>query len=85
MLFRSEDVHKFAWLNKERTALQLGDDAYCIVPSNVDLGNPAKDYAEYFNTVSEAQIIPQIRGGKIVRYFKVYRLKGLKKVFPSLL
>ena len=80
-----EDVHKFAWLNKERKALQLGDDAYCIVPSNIDVGNPAKDYTEYFNAVSEAQIIPQIRGGKIVRYFKVYRLKSLKKAFPVLL
>ena len=80
-----EDVHKFAWLNKERSALKLGDDAYCIVPSNINVGNQANDYSAYFNTVSEPQIIPQMRGGKIVRYFKLYRLIGCKKLFPCIL
>ena len=28
-----ENIHHFAWLNQERKALKLGDDAYCIVPS----------------------------------------------------
>ena len=80
-----EEVHKFAWLNKQRKTLQLGDDAYCIIPSNVNVGEQNKDYNEFFNTVTEPQIIPQIRGSKIVRYFKLYRLKDCKKVFPSIL
>ena len=32
-----EDIHKFAWLNKEEPRYWLGDDAYSIVPSNLPL------------------------------------------------
>ena len=80
-----EDVHKFAWLNKQRPALQLGDDAYCIVPSNINVGEQTKNYSEYFTAISEPQIITQIRGGKIVRYFKVYRLIGCRKLINKIL
>ncbi len=78
------DVHKFAWLNKERKPLQLGDDAYCIVPSNVPF-NVTEAYSNYFTTIEKPTIIHQIRSGKTVRYFYVYRLKNCKLVPNAIL
>lgn len=72
-----EDVHKFAWLNKERKQLQPGDDAYAIVPSNLPL-NVAETYGQYFSSIEEPVVINQTRSGGVVRYFYVYRLKGCK-------
>jgi 4-amino-4-deoxy-L-arabinose transferase-like glycosyltransferase len=74
-----QDIHKFAWLNKERKPLQLGNDAYCIVPSNVPF-NVAENYAKYFTTIDAPATINQMRGGNAVRYFYVYRLKNCKEV-----
>ena len=74
-----EDLHKFAWLNKERQPLHLGDDAYAIVPSNLPL-NVAETYGRYFTVIEKPVIINQIRSGRVVRYFYVYRMKGCKQV-----
>ena len=72
-----EDLHEFAWLNKERKPLQKGDDAYCIVPSNLPL-NVKEVYGGLFTYIHAPVVINQMRGGKAVRYFYVYRLKGFK-------
>jgi hypothetical protein len=74
-----QDVHKFAWLNKVRKPLQLGDDAYAIVPSNLPL-NVTEAYGSYFTTISAPVVIKQKRSGGVVRYFYVYRLKSCKLV-----
>lgn len=80
-LGKLEDLHEFAWLNKERKALQQGDDAYCIVPSNLPF-NVKEMYGNLFTSVQEPVVINQMRGGKAVRYFYVYRLKGFKGNLP---
>lgn len=67
------DVHQFAWLNKS-TSLSIGDDAYVIVPSNYPL-NVLSLYSKYFKEVQQPVIINQNRGGKVIRYFYVWRLK----------
>ncbi|MES2005034.1 MAG: glycosyltransferase family 39 protein [Bacteroidota bacterium] len=74
-----DDLHKFAWLNKERKKLQLGDDAYAIVPSNLPL-NVMEAYGQYFTSIEQPVVINQTRNGGVVRYFYVYRLKGCKVV-----
>jgi hypothetical protein len=74
-----QDIHKFAWLNRDRKKLQIGDDAYTIVPSNIPL-DVTNQYAEYFNSIQAPVQINQIRNGGVVRYFYVYRLKGCKKI-----
>jgi hypothetical protein len=74
-----EDVHKFAWLNKERKKLNLGDDAYCIVPSNLPM-NVNEVYGKYFTTIENPLVINQIRSKAIVRKFYVYRLKNCKEI-----
>lgn len=79
-----QDIHKFAWLNKERSTLTKGADAYCIVPSNVPF-DVAAAYGSYFETIEAPIKIDQIRGGVIVRYFLVYRLHGCNKIPQPLL
>lgn len=74
-----QDIHKFAWLNKVRKPLALGDDAYCIVPSNVPF-NVQEAYGKDFTTIEPRTVINQMRGGKAVRYFYIYRMKGYRKL-----
>ncbi len=74
-----QDLHKFAWLNKVRQPLQPGDDAYCIVPSNLPL-NVIETYGQYFTVIEKPVVINQRRSGGVVRYFNVYRMKGCKMV-----
>jgi hypothetical protein len=79
-----EELHKFAWLNKEREPLHLGDDAYAIVPSNLPL-NVIETYGRYFTTIEAPAVINQRRSGGIVRFFYVYKMKGCKMVPKAIL
>jgi hypothetical protein len=74
-----QEIHKFAWLNKERRPLYLGEDAYAIVPSNVP-DDVKQAYGKYFTSIDAPVIVEQKRSGKTVRYFYVYRLKKCKLV-----
>lgn len=79
-----DDVHKFAWLNETREPLHIGDDAYVIVPSN--LPENVKDvYGSLFTEILPPVVILQRRGGGVVRYFYVYRLKHCRQVPASIL
>lgn len=73
-----EDIHKFAWLNKVRAPLTPGQDAYVIVPSNLPM-DVQQVYGDYFTSIEKPVTVHQLRGGKTVRYFYVYRLKGCRK------
>jgi hypothetical protein len=79
-----QDIHKFAWLNRDRKKMKIGDDAYAIVPSNLPL-DVIKQYAAYFTNIQSPVQINQIRNGGVVRYFYVYRLKGCKKIPTELI
>jgi hypothetical protein len=79
-----EEIHKFAWLNKERKPLQQGDDAYALVPSNIPL-NVQEAYGKYFTSIQSADSVKQMRSGGVVRYFYVYRLKNCKRVPEAVL
>jgi 4-amino-4-deoxy-L-arabinose transferase-like glycosyltransferase len=74
-----EDIHKFAWLNKTQNALKIGENAYCIVPSNLP-ADPNKLYGNYFETISKPDTIPMISKGVLLRNFYVYRLMHCKQV-----
>ena len=69
------EIHQYAWINRERGALQAGDDAYCIIPSNnyVDV---REHYGRDFMTIETPLLIEQKRNGKICRYFYIWRLKN---------
>ncbi len=79
-----QGIHKFAWLNNERHPLAIGDAAYCIVPSNLPF-NVHEAYGQYFTTIQPPIIVSQMRSGKAVRFFYVYRLKGCKKIYANML
>ncbi len=74
-----QDIHKFAWLNKQRTALTIGADAYCIVPSNVPF-DVIKAYGQYFQNIDSPVVIDQKRSGVAVRHFAVYRMHDCIKL-----
>jgi 4-amino-4-deoxy-L-arabinose transferase-like glycosyltransferase len=74
-----QNIHKFAWLNNERKPLQIGQDAYAIVPSNLPL-DIRQAYGNYFSSIEAPVLINQVRSGRVVRYFYVYRLKTCKAV-----
>jgi len=78
------DLHKFAWQNKINRKLQLGDDAYCIVPSNMP-SDPNNLYKDYFSKINQPVIIDQIRNKGVVRKFYVYRLMNCKKIPDTVL
>ena len=79
-----EDLHKFAWLNKDLKELQLGQSAYCIEPSNLP-SNTEELYKDIFEKIELAAIMPiKVRGVEL-RYFKVYRLLHCKKIPTSVL
>jgi 4-amino-4-deoxy-L-arabinose transferase-like glycosyltransferase len=70
------DLHKFAWLNNEiNHSLQLGNDAYCIVPSNLP-ADPQQLYGPYFKEIQKPDTIAIVTHGIILRNFYVYRLKN---------
>ena len=73
------ELHKFAWLNKMMPALALQDNAYFIVPSNVPC-NELDQYLDYFTSIEKAAVIDQKVGGKLVRYFTIYRMKKCKRL-----
>jgi hypothetical protein len=79
-----EDVHKFAWLNESQEELKIGEDAYCIVPSNLP-ANPIELYGPYFTSIEKPDTIPYMNKGVLLRNFYVYRLKGAKLVPASIL
>jgi hypothetical protein len=79
-----EDVHKFAWLNENQEGLKIGEDAYCIVPSNLPT-NPTELYGAYFTTIDKPDTIPYITKGVLLRNFYVYRLKDCKLIPSSIL
>lgn len=68
-----QDIHKFAWMNRSRPQLKIGQDAYCIIPSNMNL-KIMDLYGKYFRSIEIPAVIKQMRGGKAVRYFYVYRM-----------
>lgn len=73
------DIHHFFWLNQKRPALKSGDDAYIIAPSNLSYAlNVRVFYEKYFEIIDNPVIVPQLRNGKKVRNFEVYRAHKYK-------
>ena len=79
-----EDVHKFAWLNQAQEGIKIGEDAYCIVPSNLP-ANPTLLYGDYFTQIQAPDTIPIISRGVLLRNFYVYRMRHCKQVPPAII
>jgi len=71
------DLHQYVWLNHYRGALNPGDDALCIIPSNYYQDVNAA-YGTYFQSATLLHTFTGTRGGTVTRYFSLYLLKGYK-------
>jgi hypothetical protein len=70
-----EDIHKYAWINRQRPPLQPGSDAWYITGSR-DFNMPGYLFA-YYKYIETPDIIPIYKGNKHVENFFVYRLRNL--------
>lgn len=69
------DLHQYAWLNERNGYVPKGGSAYYIT-SSVQFADPDSLYGPDFTHIQGPRVLIQRRGGKICRYFFVYRLKG---------
>jgi len=76
-LGKFEEIHKYAWLNKDRGGFHTGMDAWFVCTSR-DYKNPAELYKSCFDSIKIVDTLPIYRGGKHVMNAFVYRLKSLK-------
>jgi hypothetical protein len=68
------DIHQYIWINPTRRQPHLGDDAYCITPSNNTL--PVESvYGPFFKEVIPADTLSIMRNGDTAKLVFVHRLK----------
>ena len=73
------EIHKYAWINKDRGDLRLGDD-YWFLTESFDYYEPNKYLKPYFKEIIPTDTITIDRCGKPAKYVFVYMLKDLKKM-----
>jgi hypothetical protein len=78
-----EQIHKYAWINRQRPALRRGSDAYFITGSR-DYKSP--DYLlQYFAYIEKPETIRIFKGNRHVQNFFVYRLRYCLQLPPDVL
>jgi hypothetical protein len=70
-----DDIHKYAWINKERGGLIPGRDYYHIAVSNY-YRDPKELFDNYFEKIEPMDTVEIKRAGQIMRYAFFYRLKN---------
>ena len=78
------EIHKYAWMNRDRGGLQTGGDYYHIAVSNY-YKDPTEAFGIYFEKIEHMDTIKIMRGGEVMRYAFFYRLKDYKGNFEDLL
>ena len=73
------EIHKYAWINKERGDLKLGND-YWFLTESFDYYEPNKYLKPYFKRIIPLDTINIERCGKTAKYVFVYKLEDLKKM-----
>ena len=73
------EIHKYAWINKERGDLQLGND-YWFLTESFDYYEPNRYLKPYFKDIIPLDTINIKRCGKTAKYVFVYKLEDLKKM-----
>lgn len=77
------DIHKYAWINRERPQIRIDGDAYFITNSR-NFKSP--DYLfEYFKYIETPEIIRIYKQDKHVENFFVYRLRNCFNQPPDVL
>ena len=73
------EIHKYAWINKERGGLKLGEDYWFLTESS-NYYEPNRYLKPYFKEIIPLDTINIERCGKTAKYVFVYKLEDLKKV-----
>ena len=76
------EIHKYAWMNKQYGGLQKGKDYYHIAVSNV-YKNPNELFANYFEKIELIDTVEIKRADKVMRYAFFYRLKNYNGTFVN--
>jgi 4-amino-4-deoxy-L-arabinose transferase-like glycosyltransferase len=74
-----EDVHKFAWINRQRGGLEKGQHAYFLGFSNYPT-DPKQLWGKNFESIDTAGVIRVKKAGLHVKTVWVYRLKNCVSV-----
>ena len=73
------EIHKYAWINKFRGDLKLGNDYWFLTESS-DYYEPNRYLKPYFKNIIPLDTINIERCGKTAKYVFVYKLDDLKKM-----
>ncbi len=79
-----QQIHKYAWINRERQELQIDSEAYFITTSR-DFYDPELLFGKYFLIIEEPEIIKIFKREKHVENFFVYRLRLCNHLPPDVL
>jgi len=74
-----DDIHKYAWINKERGGAAVGSDAYYITTS-LNFKDPLELYHQNWETIDPPDTIGIYRNKKIAKEVYIYRMHNLIKV-----
>lgn len=69
------NLHKYAWINRERPGLYPMADAYYITSSR-SFRDPTGELSPFFSHIEEPEIVRGFKGKKHVQNFFVYRLRN---------
>lgn len=73
------EIHKYAWINKERGDLKLGND-YWFLTESYDYYEPNRYLKPYFRKINPIDTITIERCGKPAKYVFVYTLEDLENI-----
>jgi hypothetical protein len=76
---RLDQIHKYAWINRENGGFKKGMDAYYITTTR-DYRSPYGNLDMYFEEIRLTDTILMKRNGRVVKKAFVYRLKNLQKI-----
>lgn len=74
------DIHKYAWTNRDRGGLQPGADYYHIAVSNY-YKSPMHTFGNYFEKIEPMDTVKITRAGEPMRYAFFFRLKNYNGTF----
>ncbi len=73
------EIHKYAWIDKERGGLKKGTDAWYIT-TDTYFSDPQRLYGGLFREISQPDTLLIYRGSSVVREVYVYRMKDLLRL-----
>jgi hypothetical protein len=76
------DIHKYAWINRQRGGLKKGEDYYHISVSNL-YKNPNELFGSYFEKIVPIDTVVITRAGVPMRYAFFYELKNYNGTFAD--